>query len=220
MQYAHAMNRPLLGATLLAALCSVSGCRVDYEHLPQKFELAKGPDQPGLTIMYSEAMRDPANNKFPPVTVRLIGVSQELMHSDSLDVTAVVADDVARPDVRRIDIPLNQDRRIATIGPTDSLFSEQYVFAAAAVAWAAPEGEPQNYVERFAVFDEKGREISQFVAEPRPEPAPPGPDRRAVLVTSAAVKRQGVVLEVDRAGVKAVPAGLKLREARALPAGQ
>lgn len=212
------MNRLLAGisaACVLGGLLAIalSGC--DYERLPKKFELVQGPDEPGLTVMYSEAMRDPANAKFPPVTVRLVGVTADSMPGGKLDIGNVV-DAASKPSGPvYYDISLNQNKRLVVLAPTDPIFASPKVLAIASVAWAEPEEGRENYVERVGIFDEQGREISQYVALPPPPPSAKVQDRRAVLLSSDVVKRRGMVIEVDRQGVKALPAGLKVREARA-----
>lgn len=213
------MNRLISGLSTACVLggllaLALSGC--DYERLPKKFELVQGPDEPGLTVMYSEAMRDPANAKFPPVTVRLVGVTAESMPGGKIDLGSVV-DAASKPNGPvYYDISLNQNKRLVAIAPTDPIFSGPKVLAMASIAWAEPEEDRENFVERVGIFDEQGREISQYVALPPPPPGAKVQDRRAVLLTSDIVKRRGMVIEVDRQGVKALPAGLKVREARAL----
>lgn len=201
------------------ALCvaSVVLGACNYERLPEKFELVRGPDEPGLTVMYTESMRDPANAKFPPVTVRLMGVQSSSMPGGRFDFGGAI-DNASRPGGPRVqDVALNQRARLVKIPPSDPLFDSPYVFAAAALAWAAPEQAETNYVERVEVFDESGKEISPYVALP---PVPNNVevrDQRAALVKSSVVRTAGIILEVDRAGIKVVPAGLKVREARAVP---
>lgn len=214
MGYSHAMKSLFaigLGLfTLLLGAC-------DYERLPQKFELVQGPPEPGLTVVYAEAMRDPANAKFPPVTVRLMGVQSSSLPGGKFDFGAAI-DSADKPNGPLVqDVSLNQRMRIFKIAPSDPIFESPYIFAAASLAWAAPEPPPENYVERIGVFDEKGNEISPYVALP---PVPNNvvkQDRRAALIKSASVKASGVILEVDREGIKVVPAGLRVREARAVP---
>ncbi|MBX3379365.1 MAG: hypothetical protein KF805_04670 [Phycisphaeraceae bacterium] len=203
--------------TLALAACSLLIGACNYERLPEKFELVRGPDEPGLTVMYTESMRDPANAKFPPVTVRLMGVQSSSVPGGKFDFGSAI-DNAARPGGPLIqDVSLNQRTRLFRIAPTDPIFESPYVFAAAALAWAAPEEPGTNYVERVGVFDEKGNEISPYVALPPVPNNVVARDRRAALIKSSSVRTAGVILEVDREGIKVVPAGLKVREARAVP---
>ncbi len=191
----------------------------DYERLPTKFHLTEVSAQPGLTVMYTESMRDPANAKFPPVTVRLIGVGEESMHGGKLDMSGAI--DAAMAGARIRDIALNQDTRLVTIPPDDPLFTSPYVLGAAFLAWAGPQEPPVNYIEKQAVFDDKGNEIPEYLAAPfedQPPPPSPPPDRRAVLISTDTLRTKGLVIEVDREGVKVVPSTLRLGEARATPA--
>ncbi|MFO0862100.1 MAG: hypothetical protein U0570_16280, partial [Phycisphaerales bacterium] len=196
------MSKRFLAACSVLSL-ALTGC--NYEQLPEKFELVSGPDEPGLTVMYTESMRDPANAKFPPVTVRLMGVQTSSLPGGKFDFGAAIqaAEQPNGPLVQ--DIGLNQKRRLVKVPPTDPMFNSPYVFSAAALAWAAPEEPGVNYVERVGVFDEKGNEISPFVAAAPPPNNAVVQDRRAVLIRSSTVKEKGLILEVDRAGVKVVP---------------
>ena len=209
--------------TLAVAACSCSltlgAC--DYERLPTKFHLIEVSAQPGLTVMYTESMRDPANANFPPVTVRLIGVAEESMHDGKFDMSGAIDAAMASGGTRIRDIALNQGTRLVTIPPDDPLFASPYVLGAAFLAWAGPEAPPVNYIEKPAVFDDKGNQISEYVAAPfedQPPPPSPPPDRRAVLISTEKVRTKGLVLEVDREGVKVLPSSLRLGEARAIPA--
>jgi len=189
----------------------------NYERLPEKFELVQGAPDPGLTVMYTESMRDPANAKFPPATVRLMGVQSSSMPQGRFDFGGAI-DNASRPGGPLVqDVALNQSTRLIKIGPSDPLFDSPYVFAAASLAWAGPEEPRDNYVERVGVFDDKGNEISPYVALPPVPNNVERRDRRAALIRSETIRKTGIILEVDREGVKVVPAGLKVREARAVP---
>jgi len=189
----------------------------NYERLPEKFELVQGAPDPGLTVMYTESMRDPANSKFPPATVRLMGVQSSSVPNGRFDFSAAI-DNAARSGGPLVqDVSLNQKTRLVKIPPTDPMFDSPYVFAAASLAWAAPEEPRDNYVERVGVFDEKGNEISPDVALPPVPNNVQKRDRRAALIHSETIRKTGIILEVDREGVKVVPSGLKVREARAIP---
>ncbi|MGH7242325.1 MAG: hypothetical protein ACREJD_02780 [Phycisphaerales bacterium] len=202
---------PVAGSFALA----LGAC--NYERLPEKFELVQGPAEPGLTVMYTESMRDPANAKFPPVTVRLMGVQSSSVPGGKFDFGSAI-DNAQRANGPKVqDIALNQRARLVKIAPTDPMFDGPYVFAAAALAWAGPEEPRDNYIEIVEVFDEKGHEIPPYIALPPVPNNVERRDRRAALITSASVRTNGVILEIDRAGVKVVPAGLKVREARAVP---
>ncbi|MBL8886587.1 MAG: hypothetical protein JNK16_08000 [Phycisphaerales bacterium] len=193
---------------------AIGGC--NYERLPEKFELVQGAPDPGLTVMYTESMRDPANAKFPPATVRLMGVQSSSLPQGRFDFSAAI-DSASRSGGPLVqDVSLNQTTRIFKVAPTDPLFNSPYVFAAASLAWAGPEEPRENYVERVGVFDEKGNEISPYVALPPVPNNVERRDRRAALIKSETIRKTGIILEIDREGVKVVPAGLKVREARAV----
>lgn len=222
MGYSFRMTRTLAQALARAATLALGSLTFglgacNYERLPEKFELVQGAPDPGLTVMYTESMRDPANAKFPPATVRLMGVQSSSVPQGRFDFGAAI-DNAARPGGPLVqDVSLNQSTRIFKIPPTDPLFNSPYVFAAASLAWAGPEESRDNYVERVGVFDEKGNEISPYVALPPVPNNVERRDRRAALIKSETIRKTGIILEVDREGVKVVPAGLKVREARAVP---
>ncbi|MBN8596314.1 MAG: hypothetical protein J0L78_01440 [Planctomycetes bacterium] len=194
---------------------TLGGC--NYERLPEKFELVQGSPEPGLTVMYTESMRDPANAKFPPATVRLMGVQSSSLPQGRFDFGAAI-DSASKPGGPLVqDVAMNQRVRLFKIPPTDPIFESPYVFAAASLAWAGPDEPQENYVERIGVFDDKGNEISPYVALPPVPNNVERRDRRAALMKSETIRKTGLILEVDREGVKVVPSGLKVREARAVP---
>ena len=141
MQAFTPLNRPAAGGHIAGGIVlGAPGCQVDYEHLPQKFELAKGPRSASARArsLYSRGDGTPRTNKVPARRGSSPGVGQEPCNSDSLDVTAVVADDVADADAWRLSALASSIGTDATI-VLDSLAPEQHVFAAPPLAWAAPE---------------------------------------------------------------------------------
>lgn len=219
-----------LAALAVASSLALAGC--NYERLPTSFSLAQQSAAPGLTIQFAEAMRDPANMKFPPVTVRVLRVDDAAFRDgvfdlgqalDAADQTLAAAPDAANT-IR--DIPLNQRTRLVRIDAADPLLSSSKIYIAALVPWSERELARENYVERVGIFDEQGREISPYVADPAlrvggvervpPDPNDPAAPRRAVLLDAAIVREQGISIEIDRGGVRVVPSTLRTREARAI----
>jgi hypothetical protein len=219
------MSRTLAALALTTSL-SLAGC--NYERLPTSFDLARQNDTPGLTIQFAEAMRDPTSMKFPPVTVRLLRVDDEAMKDGELDLGAAIdAAENASPDDARVrDVPLNQRQRLTRIEPGDPLLAGSRVFVAALAPWSDRDPPRENYVERVGIFDEQGREISPYVADPAlriggaervpPDPNEPSSPRRVALLDATIVRERGISLEIDRGGVRVVPASLRVREPRAL----
>ncbi|MBY0112418.1 MAG: hypothetical protein K2Y21_06325 [Phycisphaerales bacterium] len=220
-------------AATVASL-ALAGC--NYERLPTSFELARQNDTPGLTVQFAEAMRDPASMKFPPVTVRLLRVDESALRDGGVDLGQAI--DAAEqsgaqsfdPLASTRDIALNQRTRRVRLEPGDPLFSSAKVYAAALVPWSDREPPRANYIERVGIFDEQGREISPYVADPAlriggvervpPDPNAPAPPRQAALIDAALIRDQGLIIEVDRGGVRVVPSSLRVREVRAIdPAG-
>jgi hypothetical protein len=219
------MSRTLAALALTTSL-ALAGC--NYERLPTSFDLARQNDTPGLTIQFAEAMRDPTSMKFPPVTVRLLRVDDEAMKDGELDLGAAIdAAENASPDDARVrDVPLNQRQRLTRIEPGDPLLAGSRVFVAALAPWSDRDPPRENYVERVGIFDEQGREISPYVADPAlriggaervpPDPNEPSSPRRVALLDATIVRERGISLEIDRGGVRVVPASLRVREPRAL----
>lgn len=219
------MSRTLAALALTTSL-SLAGC--NYERLPTSFDLARQNDTPGLTVQFAEAMRDPTSMKFPPVTVRLLRVDDEAMKDGELDLGAAIdAAENASPDDARVrDVPLNQRQRLTRIEPGDPLLAGSRVFVAALAPWSDRDPPRENYVERVGIFDEQGREISPYVADPAlriggaervpPDPNEPSSPRRVALLDATIVRERGISLEIDRGGVRVVPASLRVREPRAL----
>lgn len=219
------MSRTLAALALTTSL-ALAGC--NYERLPTSFDLARQNDTPGLTVQFAEAMRDPTSMKFPPVTVRLLRVDDEAMKDGELDLGAAIdaAENGSSDDARVRDVPLNQRRRLTRIEPGDSLLAGKKVFVAALAPWSDRDPPRENYVERVGIFDEQGREISPYVADPAlriggvervpPDPNEPSSPRRVALLDAALVRERGISLEIDRGGVRVVPASLRVREPRAL----
>ena len=221
---------PVRTAALVASSLVLAGC--NYERLPTSFDLARQSDAPGLTVQFAEAMRDPVNMKFPPVTVRLLRVDEDAMQTGSFDLGAALdaalgaAEASPSADTLIRDIPLNQRRRIVRLEPGDPVLSGTRIFVAALAPWSDREPPRENYIERVGIFDEQGREISPYVADPSlriggversaPDPNDPAAPRRAALLDATIVREQGVSLEIDRGGLRVVPASLRVREARAV----
>ncbi|HEX8876798.1 MAG TPA: hypothetical protein VF777_08630 [Phycisphaerales bacterium] len=214
---------------LLAASLALAGC--NYERLPTSFDLARQSDQPGLVIQFAEAMRDPASMKFPPVTVRLLRVDDAAFRDGDFDLSlALDAAEQADQSQQSIDavrdIPLNQRTRRVQLAPSDPILSATKVYVAALVPWSDREPPRENFVERVGIFDEQGREISPYVADPAlriggvervpPDPNDPAAPRRAALLDAALIRDKGLSLEIDRGGVRVVPSSLRVREARAI----
>jgi hypothetical protein len=145
-----------------------------------------------------------------------LGVTDDSMREGKFDLASAVSEAERAGGPPVVDVTLNQQTRLVFIPPGNALFDNPQVLAAASIPWAPGEPPAQNYVERVGVFDEKGHEISPYVAE-APPVQPPHTDRRAVLLSSQSVRSKGLVLEVDREGVRALPSGLRVREARAVP---
>lgn len=217
---------PVRHAAALISCLALAGC--NYERLPTSFDLARQSEAPGLTVQFAEAMRDPANMKFPPVTVRLLRVDDDSIKDGSFDLGAALdAAEASPPDATRIrDIPLNQRQRLLRIDAGDTVLAGTKVFVAALAPWSDREEPRQNYVERVGIFDERGNEISPYVADPAlriggvervpPDPNDPSSPRRTALLDAATVRDRGVSLEIDRGGVRVVPSSLRVREPRAL----
>jgi hypothetical protein len=220
----------VLAALVLSSSLALIGC--NYERLPTSFDLARQSDQPGLTVQFAEAMRDPSSLKFPPVTVRLLRVDESAMRDGAFDLGLALdaAEQSAAQNLDPLasvrDIPLNQRTRRVRLEPGDPLLASTKVYAAALVPWADREPPRENYVERVGIFDEQGREISPFVADPAlriggiervpPDPNEPTPPRHAALLDAALIRDHGLTIEVDRGGVRVVPSSLRVREARAI----
>jgi hypothetical protein len=219
------MSRTLAALALTTSL-TLAGC--NYERLPTSFDLARQNDTPGLTVQFAEAMRDPTSMKFPPVTVRLLRVDDEALKDGTFDLGAAIdAAENGSSDAARVrDVPLNQRSRLTRIEPGDPLLAGSRLFVAALAPWSDRDPPRENYVERVGIFDEQGREISPYVADPAlriggaervpPDPNEPSSPRRVALLDATIVRERGISLEIDRGGVRVVPASLRVREPRAL----
>lgn len=220
------MSGPRAAILLVPLVLVAAGCR--YERLPEHFELPAHADQPGLSVSYSEAMRDPTSMRFPPVTVRLFRVDNLTSTPTSapapapapgtpgdapeseLNLEALRAQLASIPPEYVLDLPLHQRQRTHRLDPGHPILQGEAVFVAAAVPWAAPPQTPANLVEREGLIDDEGRELSPFVAQPPPDDQATRPDRRSALLRSATVRSRGIVLEIDREGVRVLPSGLRL----------
>lgn len=220
------MAAPSVHIAALIASLTLFGC--NYERLPTSFDLARQSDSPGLTVQFAEAMRDPSNMKFPPVTVRLLRVDDPALKDGAFDLGAALdAAESAPPDAVRVrDIPLNQGHRLIRIEASDPILAGTKVFVSALAPWSDREEPRQNYVERVGIFDERGNEISPYVADPAlriggvervpADPNDPASPRRTALIDASVLRERGISLEIDRGGVRVVPSSLRVREPRAL----